>query len=360
MNYTKSLFFITSLAFFILAACQGNVTAQPASETTSLPKQPIQQTNTPLPVSSKKEEVIKRINQVAASYNQFVENEKKTGNIELVNSQNGSEEFAFTNASDIKVANEFLRVQEIILTLNEEYYNLYVQEKKPTPFPNLSSQSDQYERLSKENSDWLAQEIKTGSTVILYSPMEFKYVPILIGDSYVAMKEKDSEITALRLSAVMPPAALIQADIELIQSVEVGNVKLADIGTYPYYRADIKLTTYETSTRFYTLYTDSHQVIEIIPKQTLSGNVDTSSRATGVSLSKLENLAKEFISKISPKTSLANLTPAPGAKEGTYFFRWEDRTKPALDDGQTYPFVQVGFNGNGELLNYYNTLPLAR
>ena len=45
---------------------------------------------------------------------------------------------------------------------------------------------------------------------------------------------------------------------------------------------------------------------------------------------------------------------------GNYLFRWEDRSKALLEDGRSYPFIQVALNASGELLNFYNTLPLAK
>jgi hypothetical protein len=341
-------------ALIILSACQaGN---EPPQKAISMPNTP----TTTFPTASRvstarngKEEIINEIKQISSQYNLFIDSEKKTGNLEITTSPDGSEEITFTNVSYMKVMTEYLRIQEKISALNEEYYNLYIQGIQATQTFDSPNQNNQYEKLLEEYSNWLPQELKTGSIVMIYSPVELKYTPVLIGDSYAHMKEKGDKITALRLSTVMPPAASIKMDIELIQSIESGSVTLMDIGVFPYYRADIKLTTYKTNLRFYNLYTDAHEIIEIIPKQIPSGNAK-------LSPSVLESLAKELISKISPKINLDNLTPVPNSKEGTYFFRWEDRTKPLLDDGRSYPFIQVGLNGNGELLNYINSLPLAR
>jgi hypothetical protein len=74
----------------------------------------------------------------------------------------------------------------------------------------------------------------------------------------------------------------------------------------------------------------------------------------------LEEEALKLINLFSPNIELNGLTRMDGTKINTFFFRWEDQTKPLLDDGRSYPFLQVGLNADGELLNYYNTLPLAR
>ncbi len=150
----------------------------------------------------------------------------------------------------------------------------------------------------------------------------------------------------------MPPSDLIKLDIQRIQGLEPGNVTLTDIGIFPWYSADIKLTTYVTSTRTYNVYSQTHQIIEIIPKQ-------TPSLVTSSSISGLEKTAIKMIAEFSPDTNLDGLTFSSGTKgDGYYFFRWEDTSKK-LDSGAD-PFVQVGVNGSSELLNYYNTLSLAK
>jgi hypothetical protein len=93
--------------------------------------------------------------------------------------------------------------------------------------------------------------------------------------------------------------------------------------------------------------------IEIIPKQTPPTSQEGS-------LTELEVKAREWVALLSPGLNFDNLTPIQDEKVRTYFFRWENQTRPFLDDGKSYPFIQVALNGNGELLNYYNTLPLAR
>jgi hypothetical protein len=104
----------------------------------------------------------------------------------------------------------------------------------------------------------------------------------------------------------------------------------------------------------YTLDSTLHLVVGMSP-------IAKPQHVNGLSVPELEKLARDMIALVSPEINLDTLTYRFGQKdELTFFFRWEDLTKPLLDDGRSYPFVQVGLNGKGELLNYVNTLPMSR
>jgi hypothetical protein len=110
---------------------------------------------------------------------------------------------------------------------------------------------------------------------------------------------------------------------------------------------------YETEEKYYTLDSRLRLVVFILPKNMPQG-------VEGLSVQELEKMSRDMIALVSPEVNLGPLTYTFNQKIGTYFFRWEDLTKPLLDDGRSYPFVQVGMNGKGELLNYYNTLSMSR
>jgi hypothetical protein len=205
----------------------------------------------------------------------------------------------------------------------------------------------------QDYTTWIQNELVHGTIVVVYDPDASNYVPELIGDSYVNLQAKEVVIQKLRWWVRGPSAAAIQQDIQLIQSIEPGNVDLTDVTSLPFFRNDLSLTQYDTSSRTYIVYSEVHAIIEIIPNQIPQG-------VTNLSTGALEVKARALIALLAPGVDLSQLMPVPGSKIGTYFFRWENRTKPVLDDGMSYPFIQVGLNGDGELLNYYNTLPLAR
>ena len=78
-----------------------------------------------------------------------------------------------------------------------------------------------------------------------------------------------------------------------------------------------------------------------------------------MALAGLEQVARDLIARAAPSVRLEGLTPVHTAVEGNFIFRWEDRTLPLLEDGLSYPFIQVALTASGDLLNFYNTLPLG-
>jgi hypothetical protein len=350
----KNFNYIIPLIAIILSACQNRNTSPSITPTTVAASisAPTPSTTPTLSVKDGQKEISNEIKQIASQYNLFIENEKKTGNFKVVGLPDGNKGVVFTNTSDMKVHNEYMRIQELIATLNKKYYNLYIQETQPVQPEDLSNKNNQYEQLLEENSNWLSQELKTGSTITIYSPIEWTYTPILIGDSYVLMTEKENGIAVARARLNNLSNEAIKADILEVQRVENSSsqVKFLDVENFPYYSLDKKLSNYETESNTYALYSQKHQIIEVIPKQ-------MPSESEG-SVQELEQKVREMIALISPDVTLNALTPAHKMKTGTYFFRWEDRSK-FLDDGNP-AYIQVGINGKGEVLNYVNTLPLAK
>ena len=252
-----------------MTACQSILSVQPLSTTDNSPKQQIRQLSTPLPTPDRKEEIISQIKQIASTYNQFIQDEKKTGNFAVTSLGDGTDGFIFTKESEVKVFKEDVLVHQKIEDLNGQYYRIYKEEKGPAPTTTVSSQKDLQVRLSKELNElqiWYSNELMYGAIVKLYSPSDMNYISLLIGESYAIEKEKEENIIALNHILNMPPFDLINLDIKKIQSIEPGEVTYIDNSEVPFYRSDIKLATYETATRSYTLYTNSHEIIEIIPK----------------------------------------------------------------------------------------------
>jgi hypothetical protein len=283
-------------------------------------------------------------------YNLFIENEKNTGTFEPIVLPDGKESFVFTGESLSKVYQVELQLTIEIENFNQQYYSLVINSNFTTLTPVASKD---LENLLEEFSIWSENEVLHGSIVEVYSTSDGSHYSILIGDSYVKMKQWEFQIATVRANLSNLSQESMGIDIFEIQRIENGSLPVfMDIGAFPYYRSDVNLSTYETALNFYILNSQTHKVIEISPKQlptAIEGNPQ-----------ELEQKAKELIALISPEVNIELLTPTHGEKIGTYFFRWEDRTKPFLDDGRSYPFIQVGFNGNGEILGFYNTLSLSR
>jgi len=292
--------------------------------------------------------------QAATDYNSLVDDEKKTGVYEASNLVPGKQGFRFMGNSYSKISAKFDELISRIDDLNKRYAAL--SPASPLPIPTFTSKADgqvYLNTLLETDTTWIMNELVHGTIVVVYDPDEGDPVPELIGDSYVTEQAQEIEVNKLRMWVQGPSAAAIQQDIQLIQRIEPGNVDLTDVTSLPFYRNDLSLTQYNTSSRTYIVYSEAHVIIEIIPNQIPQG-------VTSLSTDELEVKARALIALYDPGVDLSKLTPVPGSKTGTYFFRWENRTKPVLDDGMSYPFIQVGLNGDGELLNYYNTLPLAR
>jgi len=345
-NLISILMVITTIS---ITACQNRQPTQAVIEPTLTM---VQTTSTATPVSDEKDVILQEIRQVVADYNALVESEKQSGTYETITIPDKPDGFLFTGQSLINVYNAEMPVQAKITSLNERYYAIVLHENWALPTSNPLAQNGEYDKLLKEYLDWFKQEPINGSAVWLYSSGEGQYDSILVGESYVAQKlwEQELVIARARLNNLSDEA--IKADILEIQRVENsgGQVKFLDIGSIPYYSLDKKLSNYETESNTYALYSSTHQIIEIVPKQMPSGSEGLAQQ--------LEQKAREMIALISPDINLDVLTAVHDAKIGTYFFHWEDRSK-LLDNG-SYPGVQIGLNGEGELLNYYNTLPLAR
>ncbi|MBI5842526.1 MAG: hypothetical protein HZB19_20750 [Chloroflexi bacterium] len=318
---------------------------------------------TPTSVQSEKEAIIEQIHQTVEQYNAFLEKEKSTGNYTIVRLEDGSEGVQFTNESIGKVSAEMERVVGLIVELNEKYFKLSMQEHPPVAYPYSTIQSNEYGKLISEYKAWLENELKNGSTIIIITESGDKH-PILIGDSYVAEKEWEQKLDIAEEKANQEYLNFInpEPDYQIIRRIEGADVRITfkEVSNSPY-RTDTPYTDYETDTMRYMIDSRQRLVVSMSP-------IAEPQVATGLSVPELEKMARQMIALVSPEINLDSLTYSLGQKTITdssgqktnYFFRWEDLTKPVLDDGRSYPFVQVGLNGKGELLNYINTLPMAR
>ncbi len=349
MQIKRLILGLILLIILSISACQNPIPTQPTSTQTptTLP------TFTALPAKGKKEAIIKQIAQLVELYNSIIETEKKTGSYEVTTLPDGTEGFLFTGKSLIRVYQEEEPVQIEIAALNEQYYLLAMQENPATPTPNPLAQSGDEKKLDEEHAAWYTQELQHGSFVSVYFTANGLYQNILIGDSYIAALQKEHESAIARAKLNNLSDKLIELDIQQIRKLENsdGDVKFIDIGSIPYYSLNLKLSNYETQSNTYVLYSQTHQIVEIAPKQSPLGSEG--------SAQDLEQKAREMIVRISPDVNFDVLILTQSQKTGAYFFHWEDHSR-FLDDGHSYPSVQIGLNGKGELLSYYNTLPLAK
>lgn len=348
MKTNKTIITILSIALF-LSACQSK--ASPSPTTFS----PASVSTKSVSTQQQKEAIIQEIHEIVNQYNAFLEEEKATGNYIIVQLPDGSEGVQFTNESAGKVFTEMMRIDEIITGLNEKYYELSMKEQSSISYPSPEIQASDLGRLTSEYLAWIDEEQKNGTTIIIVTDDGFTRT-LFIGDSYVASKEWNRKIDIAEEKSNQEYLAYInpEPDYQIIRKIEGDDVQIRfkDVTTSPY-RPDTPYTVYETATMRYNIDSRQRLVTWIEPIISPQGVEE-------LPVAELEKMTREMIALVSPEINLDALTYSFGQKIGTYFFRWEDPTKPVLDDGRSYPFVQVGLNGKGELLNYINTLPMAR
>ena len=350
----KSLQWIFTLFLsFALSACFVSTTTSPP-----LINATVQPTSIQLPTSTEdlptqKQKIWDEVSREVTEFNQLVEQEKSLGKIET-----GQDFFRFTGESDIKIRAAHENLMSQIVILRDRYLALYKQDYNPTPFPTFSIKEealDFYYQTMQENQDWLEAQEKTESALRIYDPDRGNYVSFLSFDQDIWLGLRNEALNKLRMEAELSPELLAnhKAIVEKLDSVPV---EANEITSLPYYRNDLTLFQYRTRKNYYVLNADG-AVIEITPVQGAS--------TTGLTLpaqlttDQLEDNARSFINLIAPGTNLDALTLDVGLKTSNSFFKWEDRTKPALDGGG-FPYIQVAINLDGEMLNYINTLPLSR
>ncbi|MFZ5880859.1 MAG: hypothetical protein ACOY0R_15940 [Chloroflexota bacterium] len=356
MQKRNIILLLCALIIPIISACQSETISTPPSSipwTSTAPS-----ASTPVDTASiqqEKQAILQEIYTLVDQYNAFLEKEKTTGNYMIVQLSDGSEGVQFTNESAWKVFTEMGRVDKLIADLNEKYYELSVKEYPSLAYPNPDIPSDPG-RLNIEYPAWLDKEFKNGSKIILVTDFGEKR-SLLIGDSYVEQKQWEKQFDSINVQARQAYFASIDPglDYEIIRRIEGAEVQITfkDVLHSPY-RTARPYTLYETATMSYTLDSTQHLVVGMSP-------IVNAQYANGLSVPELEKLARDMIALVSPEINLDVLEYSFNQKEElSFFFRWEDHTKPLLDDGRSYPFVQVGLTGKGELLNYVNTLPMSR
>ncbi len=360
--------FWIGLLFFVLLFCgcsplsvkENNVPVPVSSPTSTMLSK-----DTPLPKPTLTTQIISNpelqrieteIFRLADEYSTKVEQFRQNEQAEIIiDPQTGKETMDLSQQAIEQLIPLYEYTEEKIHDLDQEYWNLYQKEHIPEPLPmNLSKDElkQAIKRAEDEFNVWLSKEMQSGKIIKYFDPGQKVFVGGLIAESSALYRWKWAYIVRLSALYAAPEQDLMRLDIQNIQRIEPGEVTYMSRSANPAYRVDIDLTTYETATARYDVYTETHEVIEIVAKSPVT---DTAGERAA-----LEKRAREWVALISPGWNIENLAFTYNEKVNVYFFRWTDTSKPLLDDGRTHPFIQVGLNGNGELLTYYNTLPLSR
>src|SRR5215208_111466 len=320
----------------ILSACATSATP-PALPISATATSTIQPTNPQAPAPTKDlmtqkqkvwDEVIRDVN----AFNRLVEQEKSLGYIETQhNDVSGEDYFYFTGESNhkIRVAHDHLISQ--ISILYDQYLILYKQSYNPTPFPSFSTKEEalnfRYQTM-QEDQEWLEAQYQAENVLKIYDPDGGEYTSLLPFEQMVWLELRNGALDQLRMTAELSPELLAKHKAT-VENLDGQPIVANEITSLPFYRNDITLFQYETQKNYYVLDTDGN-VIEIIPIQMPLS--DQLTPMAPLNTNQLEEKARMLIASIASDTDVETLTSASGSKIGSYFFRWEDRTKPVLDD----------------------------
>jgi len=308
---------------------------------------------------SRQQEIIHEILLLVSEYDQTIEHEILTGEIEGITiAADGTQAVHFSGESLARISAAYDRVLGVIGSLNGEYLELYRPSHQPTPYPSLTSfEATQllFEQAMDEYGRWVDDQRIEGTVVRLFEPFDAEYQVLFIADTYAQAEIWWRAIVQLQIESSGGSPQEKELDILAIKRIDPAEVAYVDVVRLPY-RMDVRLYQYQTDTRRYTVFRPNHEIIEIIPIGFPYG-----SEGQPLTDELLMQMATDLIASLVPALNLSSLAPAHGEKSDTnVFFRWEDLSKPPLDDGRSYPFIQVGLTRFGELLNYVNTLPLSR
>jgi hypothetical protein len=252
-----------------------------------------------------------------------------------------------------------------VQALNEEYFSLFSREFEhptiPLPLRQPSTDAEVDSLLSDAGAEygrWLEQELSTGSFLsLLFDPYERRPQVILVGDSYIRERLHWQALMDFRLALTAPPPDQRQQEIQAIQVLFPGEVELLDVGELlPPYTPD-ELHEYRAGAWRVIVQPSTLGIMLIDAANPSGGPRDHDTPACPrLTAEELHEQAIAFIQRAAPRIDVATLTSALNQKGDNFFFRWEDRNRPLLPDGRSFPFVQVAIDACGTLLNYYNTL----
>ncbi len=140
------------------------------------------------PTVSPKEHILEQVHQLAATYGQAFQSEKKNGDVTFITDPSTEEEvFRFSGKSFERVIKLYNQLDEQIFQLNQLYDQVYRDETNPTPFPTQSSPepAEAYlQSLYEGPQEYCPTEALdlSKATIMIYDPDEGKYQPRMIND----------------------------------------------------------------------------------------------------------------------------------------------------------------------------------
>lgn len=204
------------------------------------------------------------------------------------------------------------------------------------------------DELLKAYAVALDNELRHGATEVIVDPADGA-TTILSGESQARMDSLWAE-TLEKIEAIQArPAAQRASAEELIRSVSGLEPSYMSRAGTPYDPSAV-LEEYRAGEYLYHVDTSSDGIVLVWLEDQRDYSVLGSS-----SDEELMRIARDYVAKFSPSAALDGLSLTIANKEGTIFFRWEDKASH-LADG-TVAFLQVGLSRAGDLLNFENRLP---
>ncbi len=319
------------------------------------------------PARNQRDRILGEVHQVAAAYAALVAHEESHSSIRPGTPSAGEiPPFQQLEPSADPLYRAWGDALDQIQRLNEEYASISRPALDPAAYraadPRPNSQEDLQALIDAAGIDyvsWFEGEQRTGFTVVLYDPYERRSQAILIGDSYAEERLRWAALLEYRLDLLAPPEGEREAEIETIRRVVSAEARLEDVGRLLPVYTDHLLHLYRAGDWRVNFDPVDHQIV-VIYTEARAGTrhrVQSAGDAAGtLTTDELEQRAQDLVQLAAPDIDLGGLTPVRNQKGDNFFFRWEDRTRPLLPDGRSYPFIQVALSAGGELLNFYNTL----
>ena len=316
------------------------------------------------PTPSGMEKIFSEILLLAGQYEQAVQNEIISGEVEPDNNgQSGQIVLRFSGESAERVLQLYDDLLEQISDLNRRYLALYQAKKRPTPYPTRTTESETeiyHQQLVEEYQIFVEQLLVEGPVIEVYDPVQGIYVKWLVGEAYARSESMFEAMYNLSLAAQMDGINEVYQKNIIRESWGNHDLALEFSGIRPLANAPgFRAVLYQDEAgNTYSVELESDLLVMVEP-----GQIPDVQAVEVIPLEEARLLAEEFARQISPRFSemFSGLNFSEGGKGDMYFFDW----RCSFEDwaGTSWelmpPFLQIGMLADGQIVTYINTLELA-
>lgn len=309
--------------------------------------------------------LLEQIERIGAEYEQAVQAEKRTGQVEIIS----DEVFFFKEQSFERISELYWQFMERKTQIERDYTQMLRAETNPTPFPTPAQESArqaQYEQWVSQLGDSLCsleawQNDPSARSFPVYDPDEGKYRPLFYGEVIARCEIFGQMLEEFRLAPWLERVNQ-QRDIALIRQV-MGSPALQltfqtidPLANARSYQAAIYVD--ETGTR-YGVEISTGVFASLEPNYPTHPVIAESDRK---SLDELRGAARQFALTLSPRLREMeqDLLFEESCKGEICFFRWDARSRDWSGTDWVFmpPLLQVGMLTNGQVATLVNTLDL--